>query len=106
MNAELKQKWIDALLSGEYTQGKSRLRNTRNEYCCLGVLGDVIDNTRWKDEGGGWFWGGESGLLPHLFEGNGELQRHTQRELATKNDGGYTFAQIAAWIKVHVPGEA
>lgn len=41
MNPELKKKWVDALRSGEYAQGKSYLRS-RHSYCCLGVLADVI----------------------------------------------------------------
>lgn len=36
--AEIKQKWLDALRSGEYKQGKGRLRDGNGAYCCLGVL--------------------------------------------------------------------
>lgn len=39
MNPEVKKLWVEALRSGEYTQGQSVLHNTEtNEYCCLGVL--------------------------------------------------------------------
>ena len=39
MSPELKQKWIAALRSGEYIQGKETLYNARADtYCCLGVL--------------------------------------------------------------------
>lgn len=38
MNKEVKAKWVAALRSGEYKQGKGRLKNINNEYCCLGVL--------------------------------------------------------------------
>lgn len=41
MNPEIKQKWVDALRSGQYEQGKMQLRTARNEYCCLGVLCDL-----------------------------------------------------------------
>jgi hypothetical protein len=41
VNSELKQKWILALRSGEYRQGKYRLRDEQSEFCCLGVLADV-----------------------------------------------------------------
>ena len=40
MNKENLRKWIDALRSGEYTQGTRRLRGD-GTYCCLGVLCDV-----------------------------------------------------------------
>jgi hypothetical protein len=42
MNKEYKQKWIDALRSGKYKQGKGCLRSGDN-YCCLGVLCDIVD---------------------------------------------------------------
>lgn len=35
-------KWIPALLSGEYKQGRSRLRGTDDTYCCLGVACDIV----------------------------------------------------------------
>lgn len=44
MTQEIKDKWLDALKSGRYTQGTGRLRridNGRLTYCCLGVLGEV-----------------------------------------------------------------
>lgn len=37
MNPELKAMWIAALRSGEFDQGRGKLRND-NGYCCLGVL--------------------------------------------------------------------
>lgn len=45
MNAELKQKWINALRSGEYIHGKGRLKKIEDgctKHCCLGVLVEVI----------------------------------------------------------------
>jgi hypothetical protein len=41
MNEEIKEQWVNALRSGEYTQGTGRLATIRPdhiEYCCLGVL--------------------------------------------------------------------
>jgi hypothetical protein len=45
MNKEIKEKWINALRSGKYEQGKSQLRSLSNKFCCLGVLCDL-----YKDE--------------------------------------------------------
>lgn len=42
------EEWTDALRSGEYKQGKYALRNTRNEFCCLGVACDLLGIV-WKD---------------------------------------------------------
>jgi hypothetical protein len=64
MDAQLKAKWVEALRSGEYKQGKTFLYNTTDEtYCCLGVLcaihGDPLNklahncttNITWFDTG-------------------------------------------------------
>lgn len=40
MNAQIKARWIEALRSGNYQQGKGHLR-TGDAYCCLGVLCDL-----------------------------------------------------------------
>lgn len=38
MKQEIAEQWVAALRSGEFKQGRYRLRNTKNEFCCLGVL--------------------------------------------------------------------
>lgn len=39
MDTNLKTKWVEALRSGEYKQGRFLLYNEiENAYCCLGVL--------------------------------------------------------------------
>jgi hypothetical protein len=48
MNPEYKAKWIAALRSGAYKQGREALRND-DEFCCLGVLCDVIDQNGWEN---------------------------------------------------------
>ena len=40
MKPEIKQKWIDALSTATYKQGRERLRH-KDEFCCLGVLCDI-----------------------------------------------------------------
>lgn len=41
MNKEIKARWIEALRSGNYEQGRYNLRR-RDEFCCLGVLCDIV----------------------------------------------------------------
>jgi hypothetical protein len=43
-----RRKWIDALRSGEYTQGKSAL-NKNGNFCCLGVACDVSELGKWRE---------------------------------------------------------
>lgn len=41
MNKEIKDKWVEALRSGNYKQGYGNLQ-TGDSYCCLGVLCEII----------------------------------------------------------------
>lgn len=38
---DFKAKWVAALRSGEYKQGRLRLHNADNTYCCLGVAATI-----------------------------------------------------------------
>lgn len=40
MNPEIKARWVAALRSGEYEQGKNFL-NRDGKFCCLGVLSEI-----------------------------------------------------------------
>lgn len=59
MNPAIKSEWIRRLTSGEYEQGSTYLRNTRDRYCCLGILCEmaaeqgVVERT----PPGGWEFG-------------------------------------------------
>jgi hypothetical protein len=54
---ELKAKWVAALRSGNYIQGSGRLKRKRwsagnepvTQFCCLGVLCDIVKPDGWKD---------------------------------------------------------
>lgn len=46
MNPEIKAKWVTALRSGEYQQGRVHLRDGDNNFCCLGVLCDIAVKER------------------------------------------------------------
>jgi hypothetical protein len=52
MNPEIKQRWINALESGEYPQTTGVLKD-ENGFCCLGVLCEIAveDNVvRWDED--------------------------------------------------------
>jgi len=120
MNTEVKQLWIDALLSGEYPQGRNALRNTyegRDNFCCLGVLCDLYQKehpeTKWEyvDWQDKWFFddGGErkegvpTGVV-YDWAGLDEVvpvvsYRGVKDALAVLNDRGVSFAEIAQIIE-------
>lgn len=50
LKPEIKQRWVEALRSGEYKKGKYQLKNSYGEFCCLGVLCDLHS----KETGENW----------------------------------------------------
>ena len=49
---EFKTKWVEALRSGKYKQGKGFLRSINDEFCCLGVAYDLCGG-KWFESNGG-----------------------------------------------------
>ena len=68
MKADIKQKWVAALRSGEYEQTDAVLR-LDSHYCCLGVLCDLYSKETsipWEPDYGLQFtMHGLSGVLSH-----------------------------------------
>lgn len=90
---EVVELWVKTLRNGEYKQGKHRLRNSNNTFCCLGVLCDLAR----KDGGEDWevFASGEmyafgkesnTHLLPSQFKNYLELTDDTVTHLMQIND--------------------
>jgi len=57
MKPEIKARWVEALRSGKYEQGRGALRSDTNQFCCLGVLCDLYA----KETGEKWAEGGAHG---------------------------------------------
>lgn len=115
MNSQIKQKWLDALRSGQYEQTRGNLRNKQG-FCCLGVLCDLYSKetqTEWGNESldfrGVKAFLGEYATLPGevmkwagLEESNptfkvDEFSCHVS--LACLNDYGDDFEKIAKVIE-------
>jgi len=100
MNPEVKTKWVAALRSGEYKQGHYRLRSKLNEFCCLGVLCEVVGLIEAKDGSEYMHYDGWTAYLPTPIASAAEVSRDTQEELAMLNDAqGLSFGEIADWIE-------
>lgn len=107
MDKKLKDKWVKALRSGDYLQGRGALKVTlqagdtnpcnrgravkeRTEtFCCLGVLCDLA---------GGRIKAGE-GYPSATFTKKIGLTEEMMEKLANKNDEGESFAKIATYIE-------
>ena len=120
MKPKIKARWLAALRSGDYRQGKYRLREG-NDFCCLGVLCDVLSS----DAGGEWVRPKEQkSAWPNtdseMQEAAGGLLHERVPEiaglnpnqlgvsfvphltLADLNDQGKSFDQIADVIEKHL----
>lgn len=81
VNKENIRKWVEALRSGEYTQGKNALRDG-DKYCCLGVACDVYDSSRWD-------------LLPNFQASDGDRELYHYGEPSMF---GFLPLEVAAWL--------
>lgn len=102
--AELRKnrlKWIEALESGEYKQGKLQLKSSSGTYCCLGVACDISGLGRWSGE---WFElrsGKDAAQFPpeevkNLYK----LEGHKEAVLIKMNDNdGKNFQEIANQLR-------
>ena len=112
MNQQIKEKWLNALRSGEYSQSRGCLRTTEG-FCCLGVLCDLYSKetgTEWeefkKDEALSSYSSflEEIGTLPkEVMEWSGLKNPNPYFEnmgsLAVLNDSGTEFPKIADVIE-------
>jgi len=112
MNPQIKQKWVDALRSGEYQQTQRYLR-TDNGFCCLGVLCDLYakeNNVEWNlvNNGHNYEFQDKESYLPSSVRKWAGVKSHnadfiineTRTEtLANLNDMGFAFNEIADVIE-------
>jgi len=101
MEASLKAKWIEALRSGKYKQGRFKLRTRDDCYCCLGVLCDVSNISEWEVNGSSYSYDGALSFLPPSLWS--QLTPEERDYLMQMNDrGDMSFPIIADWIAVYV----
>lgn len=109
MKLEIKERWIKALRSGEYKQGMGGLRNTEDEFCCLGVLCDVVKSDlglKWDliKDSGYYNISSYNECLPGIISNYTNISNYGELpngdELTGYNDDrGYTFEQLADIIE-------
>lgn len=103
VNAKLpkrfKERWVKALKSGRFLQGKHVLKNEDSKYCCLGVACSILtkDNFYYPKNSSSSPFVDRDGydFIPKALKDNKDLQV----KLATYNDKGKSFKWIAAYIE-------
>lgn len=119
MHPEVKQRWIAALRSDEYQQGKGKLKQEINGqigHCCLGVLTDLFikdyKDSKWEQiKNGSYFhYKGVVGVLhPEVKRWSGintdnakfpnNIRIDNACTLTECNDDGMSFERIADIIE-------
>lgn len=100
MDAKLKNKWIKALRSGKFKQGLLKLVSSDKKYCCLGVLCVVGKFRGWRRR-----YNLPDRIAKKVFGDAGlnngkEVHiKGVKNELASHNDNGATFKEIADAIE-------
>lgn len=105
MSADLKNRWVEALRSGKYKQAQHSMRTGQNEFCCLGVLCDIVDPEGWvggPDEDGEYVHYLSDAAFPLDPRKDFGLLVAQAQHLAEANDGGDSFAEIADWIEANL----
>lgn len=104
------EKWVAALRSGEYKQGKMFLMDSYGNFCCIGVAGKVCDVPDKILAGRGLIVcedAVETDLpiefndIPKILKGK-SYDGTLIRELTDRNDRGVSFSKIADWIEQNV----
>jgi hypothetical protein len=98
MDKEIKEKWLKALRSGEYKQGRnllyqSKIDGTEERYCCLGVLCDVLNVPREE------IIAKSRSVNVYDLTGVGLMSINEARRLSDMNDSGSSFEEIAKVIE-------
>lgn len=128
MKPEIAEQWATELESGRHSQTRGVLRRTKDDSyqnddremislpigeCCLGVLCGISGLANWSHPDGvdlGYsYYLGESGTLPAEVKNWAGMQSVNGRipslgeyqTLASMNDDGKTFNEIAALIRQH-----
>lgn len=115
MKKEWADKWITALESGEYPQGRGLLHSARGGYCCLGVLCEVVGAQKVAYGEGGTALGTvyaygdpqefNKSVLPTSVMSTADMHScmgaNTTGSLASMNDNGATFKDIVEVIRTH-----
>lgn len=110
MPKKIKRKWLKALRSGTYRQGKDVLYNPDTvRFCCLGVLQHCVSGGSVEVSGiRSTYFKGRPSVRWYVDNGievtaiNSYSVDEDETELIKMNDGGKRFSRIADWIEKNI----
>jgi len=109
LDPEFKAKWVTALRSGKYEQGRSKLAHKEDgyiTYCCLGVaciiegvpLAAIVNEGMPSPAIQQWV-GSKLAVNAFLTKNIDSEKGDPHYTLTRMNDDGKSFAEIATWIE-------
>ena len=112
LNPWVKRKWVRALRSGEYRQGRGAMFTGDGGNCCLGVLAaEMVPEfcrtsgkrglaaRHFNDTPGTALELVGNAVIPNDLAVLWNLDEEAQNDLANMNDDGVSFKRIATWIE-------
>lgn len=101
VNAEFIKKWIGALVSGDYAQGREALKSHDKRYCCLGVACEVAGRkSKFIPVYGLYKFGAETVNISFRFQKTIGLTDEDVSTLIVMNDNQKkSFKEIATWLR-------
>lgn len=105
MDAKLKEDWVRALRSGEYEQGRKRLKSGNN-YCCLGVLCKVAGLQIETEHGNGVvgvpYGEDDYGPIFTLLGSSDIAEQLWNRNDGLRDNRQHSFDEIASYIEANL----
>lgn len=104
MNKAVKKRWIKALRSGDYEQGKGVLHRSDGAMCCLGVLYDIEFDGDWELDSLELVWtvDGRRATMSQEFKDKMGIKVSEEECLIQMNDNNSTFGRIANHIEMNL----
>jgi len=107
---ELIQKWLEALRSGKYRQGKGYLKSQDEQgvmFDAIGVLCDVAGVILIPVEGQSFYKDvdGFVSIMPVHVHRILQLSDRQEWSIMWQNDNGWDFHEIADWIELILKGD-
>ena len=101
-------RWLAALRSQRYPQGRGRLKGVEGHYCCLGLYCEIVTGLELY-EGAFLYWtsGAEDAESSCLAPPLKPIDRDVRVKLGMLNDGdgdgvgALPFHEIADWLEIH-----
>lgn len=97
----IKQRFIQALESGFYTQTRTNLKDNQG-YCSLGILCDLYSmetGVPWKANLSYYSIAGQSTMIPEAVRLWSGIDSSIEDNLMGMNDANITFLEIANYLK-------